>query len=246
MAIRDSTISLQASPFPYIAAFDQPREGIWNSTTISQVFKSRGKLLPKLALLGFDHRLLNLSYDLCEQTTRIQEHCERIVVMSKYDFMLYKDMRDEIQHRLLSLPKLDSEPVYESFRLSLLIYSFAVTYGGASFDLPIRKRLVLHLVSALRKTRLDHNQCWNLFPESFLWSLFLGGITAIGIQERVWFVKRISYMIALLDLRQWVDVKGVLNSLLWLDTACDVGAKALYDEVSAYASFEASYPSFKS
>jgi hypothetical protein len=153
------------------------------------------------------------------------------MVTTKYDTMEYKDMRHDIQHRLISLPELRDEPVYESYRQCLWIYSFAVTYG-APFYMDVRRKLVLRLVAALKRSELD--SCWGLIPEILLWIYFFGGITATGQPEREWFVKKISILLKFLDLKKWSEIKSVLSSFLWLGLACDSGGRALYNETSRF------------
>lgn len=227
-AIKGATLALKSSPFPFIPEFVTEWKSSLETNVLFKSSNGRGYLLERLNILGFDHNLLCVSYDLCEQTERIEGYYQANLAMSRLEKIAYMNMRNHVQHRLISLPKLINQPVYESFRLSLWIYSFAVTFG-LPFGANIRKSLVKRLVHVLSQTQDTGN--WDVFPEALLWILFFGGISATGLPERNWFVKKISVLVTYLGLEHWEETKMVLHSMMWLSNACDSGGELLWVEV---------------
>jgi hypothetical protein len=63
-----------------------------------------------------------------------------------------------------------------------------------------------------------------------LWVLMIGGIAATGLPERTWFVSTLRTATVRSGLSRWQDLKQILESMLWLDSACDRAAKQIWDE----------------
>ena len=226
-----ATKALRSSPFPFIPSYATEWTRNYNSDVILRAPDGRGSRLPSVVTFGFSQEMLYVSYDLFEQTEMIEGYCQGKLEgdMAKGHVGKYRSIKYDIQHRLISLPELDDQPVYESYRLALWIYSFAVT-TAIRFYLDTRRELVGRLVRAL--TRTEYDSSWVRLPEALLWIYFLGGITATGLPERVWFVENTSALLVRLKLKDWADVKLVLHSFLWLDRGCDAGARVFWSEVS--------------
>jgi hypothetical protein len=64
--------------------------------------------------------------------------------------------------------------------------------------------------------------------------LVLGGIASLDKPERVWFVERLARLAAMLDV-DWCEVKEILGTFLWLESACGDGGKELWGEVEGLA-----------
>ncbi len=228
-SVTGATLALRSSPLPVIPTFGDSWKVFRYSNAASGVLRGRGRLLSKLTILNLEQYIVELSFDLCAQTERIENYLDGIVSVANFEKMLYRDMRINIQHRLISLPESNDQPMYEAYRLGLWIYSYAVTYG-APFHLSIRQILTQKLVHALREVEERAQWAWSLLPEALLWIMFFGGITATGLSTRMYFVQMTAKVLKRLELKRWEEVKSVLHSFLWLDLACDSGGKALYLE----------------
>jgi len=153
------------------------------------------------------------------------------------DMALFMDRRNAIQHRLMSLPSGDElEPgevssphMYESIRLSGIIYS-----AGVTFPLPpsqgIFRRLSGRLKVILEESKFD--QCWQLYPKSLLCVLVMGGIAALESEERCWYVRNLAVVSRSLDISEWDNVVEEMRHYFWLETACDAGGRLLWAAVA--------------
>jgi hypothetical protein len=66
-----------------------------------------------------------------------------------------------------------------------------------------------------------------------LWMLVLGGIAALDKAERPWFVSQLVKLVRALEI-DWNSVEGILESFLWLESACSLGGQLLWSEVIEY------------
>jgi len=133
------------------------------------------------------------------------------------EFTPFIDRRNSVQHSLMSLPsgdellvpedKVKSIALYESIRHAALIYSAAVT-----FPLPALSGH-FHKLAAT-------------------WILILGGIAASDTKERDWFVRSISIVAKILKIGTWEEVAEIVESFLWLESACGPGGRILWAEVT--------------
>lgn len=155
------------------------------------------------------------------------------------DLCRISNQRNFVQHRLLSLlpaGKLDwdfrkSHPVYEICRLAGLIFGV-----GVIFPLPVQTTplptLVKHLQAELQEPSLESAWWFPDAVEILIWVLTLGGIAATGLPNRIWFVATLGRVSACSGLSNWRDLKLILDRMLWLDSACNVGGQQLWEEVS--------------
>jgi hypothetical protein len=145
------------------------------------------------------------------------------------------DWRNLLQHRVLSLPPRNDKTVasiqYEVFRLSALIYSFGVTFplpGPAAPFIPLAKILLSNLQS------LNFQLVSSISPESqdvFLWILTMGCIAATGSAERSGFAEKLYAHTLSADILEWSQYKTRLKNFLWLDIACDLAGRLLWNEL---------------
>jgi hypothetical protein len=152
------------------------------------------------------------------------------------------DQRNSIQYRLLCLPTagelntelVNSPSVYESVRLTALIYSVAVTFPLPLSTSPILK-LVFRLKLILAKTSAERN-CKRVHGVLF-WCLMIGGIAASNTEDRSWYVENLVILSAKLGFFTWRDVVSEMGRYLWLESACDSGGRDLWMEVLHFRSF---------
>lgn len=79
----------------------------------------------------------------------------------------------------------------------------------------------------LQTSRLQHAAISNVL----LWILVIGGVAALDKPERPWFVSRLGMLIRAIKM-DWNDVKEVLKTFLWLDSACDFGGRQLWAQAA--------------
>jgi hypothetical protein len=157
---------------------------------------------------------------------------------SEPDLCRISDQRNLVQYHLLSLPSAgqfnrkfrQNYPVYETCRLTGLIFGV-----GVIFPLPARtapfQTLVKLLQAELWESNLESTWCSRDAAGVLLWILTVGGIAAIGLPERAWFVATLGWATARFDLSRWRDLKQFLELMPWLDSACDSAGQQLWDEL---------------
>lgn len=119
--------------------------------------------------------------------------------------------------------------LYESIRHAAFIYSAAVT-----FPLPALSGHFHTLAEILQKLleASKFDSCWRHYPKTLLWILILGGIAASDTKERDWFVKSISIVAKILKIGTWEEVTEIVESFLWLESACGFGGRILWADVT--------------
>lgn len=145
------------------------------------------------------------------------------------------DWRNLLQHRVLSLPARQDGTIssiqYEVFRICILIYSIGVTFplpGPAAPFIPLAKILLSNL------QYIDLELISSVIPESqdaFLWVLTMGCIAATGSSERSWFAEKLCSNTFSTGILEWSQYKTRLKKVLWLDLACDMAGRLLWNEV---------------
>jgi hypothetical protein len=89
------------------------------------------------------------------------------------------------------------------------------------------KRLQIALVI------LDIETCGSQLDGVLLWILVLGGIAALDKPERVLFASQLRKLARKIRMYDWGAVEDVLESFLWLESACGQGGRMLWDEAMA-------------
>jgi len=157
--------------------------------------------------------------------------------MMKPDMNLMVHYRNLAHHRLLTLPPAAElggnftsvYSCYETCRLAALIFGIGVT-----FPLPHWAAPFAHLVALLRVSmdRWDLQSVQHEDLPLLLWVLMVGGIAGKDMLEREWLVSNMATVIARLRVRDWEAAKAILRDILWLDSACEVGGRTLWEEVT--------------
>jgi hypothetical protein len=195
---------------------------------------SCGKGFPALLDLGLTEESLMVFLDMAKLSALMEAHCQFTLINPNLSGLT--SQRNEIHHRLLSLPpgttleesSGTSCKLYECCRLAALAYATA-----AVFTLPLStgspQRLVLQIQEAMEGICLeDLNGCVSRF---YIWVLFLGGIWAEKMPERPWFIGRLGRLLESEGICRWRELKSVLTSFLWMSAICDEGAMSLWEDV---------------
>lgn len=144
-------------------------------------------------------------------------------------------VRTAVHQRLLLLPSSDELPqlpshrvsIYDACRTTALIYSIAVLYPIPNTYQPFQK-LVSRLKLSIETEKIDKQ---GSLSDVSLWMLVVGGIAALEKLERAWFVSRLVDFVRRWNIYDWGKVENVLESYLWLDSACGQGGRRLWSEV---------------
>jgi len=155
------------------------------------------------------------------------------------------DLRNSIQHRLLSLPACPSAlgssgiyHLYESTRLGAQIYSLLCIYPYPAGPAPFAEaasRLKREL-SNLDPRTISYEESKLLF-----WILVMGAIVTVGTFDRLWFITALGPVAYGLQVESWPDMKSLLLTFLWLSKTNDIDGRDVWDEVSSLI-FEHSKP----
>jgi hypothetical protein len=148
-----------------------------------------------------------------------------------------------VQQTLLLLPTSEelsripwSSPkpnIYECCRLTALIFGVAVVY-----PIPNSYNVLLELVQRL-KAAIELVGIVTFGIDLYgvlLWMLVLGGIAATDKPQRPWFVSQLALVTRKLDIIDWGGIEDILESFLWLESACGHGGRELWGE-AAVASY---------
>jgi hypothetical protein len=147
--------------------------------------------------------------------------------------------RTAIQKRLLLLPSddelstspLSSPYLYEACRLTGLIYGIAVVFPiPKTYDL--LKTLSQRLQASIEKFEIYRSKSFEV-QYALLWMLMLGGIAALDKAERLWFVSQLVRLVRILRM-DWDSIEEILESFLWLESACGPGGRLLWSEVMEF------------
>jgi hypothetical protein len=190
-----------------------------------------------LAPLGLSEQALSVFRDMRGYSALLEKYCCGETWI--YTRMEVIDMRNAVQHGLVSLPigsdlgdvTMQQAGVYECCRLTALLYACAVT-----FPLPASVGWDRNLLHGIRQTLENLSlESWPVYPSDFhLWVLILGGIAAFQKAERSWFVDKLRSLAWRKGLAEWSQVLPILKSFLWMDMACGAGGMSLWDEVQGW------------
>jgi hypothetical protein len=128
----------------------------------------------------------------------------------------------------LNIIPLLSPYLYEACRLAGLIYGIAVVFPiPKPYDM--FRTLSQRLKFYIEKFGICESQSLEV-QHVFLWMSMLGGIAALDKAERLWFVSQLVRLIGILRI-DWDSAEEILESFLWLDSACGSGGRRLWAEV---------------
>lgn len=195
------------------------------------------------------------SFGLCEELIEVfQAMAVYTSVLERYisgespqmDNQILCDWRNLLQHRVLSLPSREDESTasiqYEVFRICALIYSIGVTFplpGPAAPFIPLATVLLSNL------QRINFQLVSSIISgcqDGFIWVLTMGCIAATGSSKRSLFVEKLYEHTLSADILQWSQYKTRLKNFLWLDIACDMAGRLLWNELQTLKQIQDANP----
>ena len=87
-------------------------------------------------------------------------------------------------------------------------------------------RLIDCLQTILRLSGLQFNN------DLMLWILATGGVAALNLPERIWFVSHIRDMTEAVEIETWDQMKSRLRRIIWHEILCSRSHERLWLEVS--------------
>lgn len=162
------------------------------------------------------------------------QHRERSLVGDDFRALVYA--RNAAKHEVLSLPTWDDLPdsdrrgsrkeLYECSRLAAVLYANAVVFPTLE-DFP-------GIQEPTRQLREFLESCdFALWEEGvfevFLWTIFVGGISASGSSHWSYFVSALRTCTAEMSNASSEAVKSLLRRFVWSDIACGDGATILWN-----------------
>jgi hypothetical protein len=155
-------------------------------------------------------------------------HSQGIVVQ---DSPKLADMRNFVQHGLLSLPPAETlcrvpDSLYEATRLAAMAYALLVTYPihgpKAPFaEIASRLRIDLSCLDPRKEKEV----------KLLLWILVIGAIVGMNTANRRWFVRGVREFASRLGIETWEGVKEILGGFLWLGSTSDRDGRNVWNEV---------------
>ncbi|EPE27424.1 Zn2/Cys6 DNA-binding protein [Glarea lozoyensis ATCC 20868] len=127
---------------------------------------------------------------------------------------------------LLSIPP-QASFISEAARFATLLHVFAPWRGLPPDGTLAINRLLHSLISTLRKIVAENTPCNTLL----LWIFAVGGVTADGLPERVWFVSHLVRNVENLELKTWEEAKDHIRRVIWHEALCERTHYKLWQEV---------------
>jgi len=186
--------------------------------------------------LPYLQRSLGPSSDLALVLPRLQ----RIFVASdalvqgtlrNFNLLAFIGEKGSLNHAILSIPPCpDRDSLYEPVRLATLILDV-----GIVFPLPPVTGVLGRLVRLMKNVVEDVNTYMSQLPEDWteviIWILFIAGIAAKGMPERIWFIDKLRDLVDRLGVKKWADLKPFLRSFIWTANSMDEEAIGLWEDV---------------
>lgn len=144
------------------------------------------------------------------------------------------DMRNFVQHGLLSLSPQESRErhtppqLIEMCHAAALIYSWIVIFPAPAQTIPF------HQAATQIRTLLDCekvNEYWTQAPDVMLWIVVMNAIASFGSTEEQGYVIFLSRVLQRLKIDTWHGLKGQLEKFLWYSSVSDVDGHDLWQEI---------------
>ncbi|KAL2007728.1 hypothetical protein VTN00DRAFT_7710 [Thermoascus crustaceus] len=175
----------------------------------------------------------------------------------------FGDTRNEVQHRMLCLPKPDDPlgfifntcdmpgkqiarelDVYRVCWLAARIFTTHVTFPLPCLR-PFRENLLPQLQGTISKI-LDHQANDNGSNESdvleiLLWCTMIGGIAAEdgAPARRLWYAFQLKRLYLSLNIQSWTRMQELMRSFAWVDVGCDNAGYSLWMEAQRVEDYRA-------
>lgn len=195
----------------------------------------RGSNLSSLLAYGLTEEGLSVMADMLNVTWLVECYVEGALVSP--DILALTCRKNHVHHRLLSLPTGDEVSVllgskagfYECCRLAALMYSTAILYPmPRSTGIP--QRLIAEIKKCIEQISME--VLFGGATAFFVWVLMLTGVAAAGLPERPWYEGKLVDLLTVEDVSRWSEVKKIVSSYLWMDSASDEAAMLLWDDIA--------------
>jgi len=188
-------------------------------SSLSALQRLVGGLSPLAPVLDKLQRVVAVSYALARGR------------LSNINLTALSGQSTQLHHALLSVPPCQdcaaSGLLYEPVRLVTLIFDVGVLFPQPP-ALGLLGRLVRGTKAELdRLTALAYTD--DGMAEALVWVLFVAGVAATGMPEKDWFIERLSRLTQ--SMKQWLEVKQLLMSFVWVPDSMDEAAIDLWNEV---------------
>ena len=137
---------------------------------------------------------------------------------------------------LLSLPPICASSSQDQFsalitetaRFAILIHVFT-PWRGLPPDGTIAINSILHqLTTSLRTVT---STCEDTNNALVLWMFAVGGVSAVGMPERIWFVNHLAEMTKNMEILTWMEFKGAVSRCIWHEKLYVGAYEKLWDEI---------------
>jgi hypothetical protein len=89
------------------------------------------------------------------------------------------------------------------------------------------------LLAAKLRNAIEGTSCNELMETTFLWLLFIGGISVFGGIDRTWLLPRIKACLINLNIENWRTALGKIRKFPWIDVAHDKPGHELWQAAVA-------------
>ncbi|PYH43923.1 Zn(II)2Cys6 transcription factor domain-containing protein [Aspergillus saccharolyticus JOP 1030-1] len=145
------------------------------------------------------------------------------------------DIRNLVHFHVMSLRPGDEfedskcYPLYEACRLALMIYSVGVIFPIPPVGSPL-PLLALRLREELCTSSYFEKDASEADDGLLAWIIVMGGIAALGTEERPWFAQRLASVANAISASSWSILRAQLKLFPWLACACDNAGERLWEE----------------
>ena len=176
-------------------------------------------LLPRIEGLDLDPDVKRTLLDLRLCCRLVEQYCDQPAESRKAGILA--QFRSLVQYRLLSLPD-SGIGADEVCRLAGIIFSYGVTFPMAD-PRPLRA-LASKLGSALKQPWTIEDRGYRLL----LWATVVGALAAANTDLEESFAVRLKQLSQSMQIYHWAAVKMLMRAFIWLDRACDEGARSMW------------------
>lgn len=176
-------------------------------------------LLPRIEGLDLSPDVKSTLLDLRLCCRLVEQYCDQPAESRKAGILA--QYRSLVQYRLLSLPN-SGFGADEVCRLASTIFSYGVTFPMAD-PRPLR--------ALANKLCLALEQPWTIEDRGYrllLWATVVGGLAAANTELEESFAMRLKQLSQCMQIYHWAAVKMLMRAFIWLDRACDEGARSMW------------------
>lgn len=210
MDIIRASIALERPYLPLCASYQ--------SMAVHEV-ASAHQLLPRIEGLDLAPDVKRTLFDLRLCCRLVEQYCDQPA--EGWTAGILAQYRSLVQYRLLSLPD-SGIGADEVCRLAGTIFSYGVTFPMAD-PRPLRA-LASKLCSALKHPWTIEDRGYRLL----LWATVVGALAAANTDLEESFAMRLKQLSQCMQIYHWTAVKMLMRAFIWLDRACDEGARSMW------------------